>query len=58
MRLIGIWRITQPAFTCSMLTTETLENGVSIVNFKHVIAGWVASTFSLLPVLPYHEQIH
>ena len=47
--------VTQPAFTCSKLTKGTLEQGmfkvnikyiakpcssVSIVNFKHGIAGW------------------
>ena len=42
----------QPAFTCSKLTIETLQQGVnfehiltlcssvSIVNFEHVIASW------------------
>ena len=38
----------QPAFICSKLATETLEQGVEyftlrfIVNFEHLIAGWVA----------------
>ena len=52
----------QPAFTCSKLTIETLEKGVknmfkvnifftpfssvSIVNFEHVIAGWAVDNFS------------
>ena len=44
--------ITQSTFTCSMLTIETLEQGVkfyftscsSVSNFEHLIAGWV--TFS------------
>ena len=37
----------QPAFTWSKLTIQTIEEGVkyvqifSIVNFEHVIAGWV-----------------
>ena len=38
---------TQPAFTCSKLIIETLEQGVrymfkvnNIVNFEHVNAGW------------------
>ena len=36
----------QPAFTCSKSTIETLKlftpsSSVSIVNFEHVIAGWV-----------------
>ena len=34
---------TQPAITCSKLTIETLEQGVSsvsIVNFEQVNAGW------------------
>ena len=54
----------QPAFTCSKLTKETLEQRceicskltiktpkrrlcsiLSIVNFEHVIAGWVADLF-------------
>ena len=28
--------ITQPAFTCSKLTMETLEQSIFIVNFKHI----------------------
>ena len=41
--------LSQPAFTCTKLTIETLEQGVkyftpcssvSIVNFEHAIAGW------------------
>ena len=53
----------QPAFACSKLTIEALEQGVkyvessfwcryftpcscvSIVNFKHIIAGWVSSEY-------------
>ena len=43
--------ITQPAFPCSKLTIEALEQGVkytpcssiSVVNFEHVIAGWEES---------------
>ena len=27
----------QPAFTCSKLATETLEQGVFIVNFEHIL---------------------
>ena len=41
----------QPAFTCSNLTIETLEQGVKcfIVNYKHIIAGWVKTYCSHLP---------
>ena len=28
--------ITQPAFTCSKLTMETLEQSIFFVNFKHI----------------------
>ena len=31
------FEMSQPAFTCSNLTIETLEQGI---NFEHVIAGW------------------
>ena len=39
----NIGKSTQPAFICSKLTIETLEqgSGVFIVNFEHVIAGWL-----------------
>ena len=56
-----------PAFTCSKLTRETLEQrceicskltiktpkrrqwpSVSIVNFEHVIAGWVNICFHII----------
>ena len=38
--------VSQLAFTCSKLTLEALEQGtpcssVSVINFEHVIAGWV-----------------
>ena len=45
--------LTQPAFTCSKLTVETLGQGVkyvtpcssvSIVNFEHVITGWALNS--------------
>ena len=41
MHFIG--KSTQPAFICSKLTIETLEqgSGVFIVNFEYVIAGWL-----------------
>ena len=39
---------TQPAFTCSKLTIETLEQG-SIVNFEQVNAGWVATHIKYYP---------
>ena len=52
---------TQPAFTCSKLTIETAEqvvkyvqnyftpcSSVSVVNFEHVIAGWVGPCQTLL----------
>ena len=29
--------VTQPAFTCSKLTMETLEQSIFIVNFKHIL---------------------
>ena len=53
--LSNVFLVTQPAFTCSKLTIETLEqrfiivnfehishlcSSVSIVNFEQVIAGW------------------
>ena len=45
---VDVSEVTQPAFTCSKLTTETLEQGVKltpsstlcIVNFEQVNAGW------------------
>ena len=35
------FRHSQPAITCSKLTIETLEQGVSIVNFEQVNEDWV-----------------
>ena len=41
----------QPAFTCSKLTIETLEQGVkycssvSIVNFEQVNPGWIFAIY-------------
>ena len=43
--------ILKPVFTCSKLTIETLEQrcqwrrfGGFMVNFEHVIAGWVLNS--------------
>ena len=47
--MISVEFFSQPAFTCSKSTIETLEQGVkyvacssvSVVNFEHVIDSWV-----------------
>ena len=51
----------QLVFTCSKLTIETLEQGVkyvqltinsvSVVNFEHVIAGWVMFLTKVISML-------
>ena len=56
----SIISVTQPAFTCSKLTKETLEqcvkyvrkkqrrqNDGNSVNFEHVIADWVIKCFKI-----------
>ena len=57
--------LSQSAFTCSKLTTETLEQGVkyvqncssvSVVNFEHVIASWNVMTYKMFSEERLPEQ--
>ena len=57
--------LSQSAFTCSKLTTETLEQGVkhvqncssvSVVNFEHVIASWDVMSYKMLSEERLPEQ--
>ena len=50
----------QPAFTCSKLTIETLEcSSVSLVNFEHVNAGWdVFTWFKSTDLFDIRTNVH
>ena len=49
-------KVTQPVITCSKLTTETLEQSVSIVNFEQVNAGWDRTEISVHS--PFSKVLH
>ena len=49
-------KLPQPVITCSKLTTETLEQSVSIVNFEQVNAGWDRTEISAHS--PFSKVLH